>query len=204
MSADEKSQLQVVALRADHSSEEDFDDLFSRYYPRIVAFFARRGFTVEESRDLAQETFLRVHRGLSRFRGETCVESWLFAIAANVWRNTLRDRAAAKRDVPLVSLEETLEHDSVSALISALGDGPLADYIEKERLAILRREFGKLPAQMRRCLWLRTEQQLKYREIAKILQISIQTVKSTLFKARERLKRDLAPHYPEIEFELSP
>lgn len=190
---------QVSDKSADLLSEIDFDDIFQRFYPRIVAFYVRRGVAMEESRDLAQETFLRVHRGRDQFRGETALESWLFAIAANVWRNALRDRAASKRAAHLVSLEESLEHDSDLTQARMSGEVPLIDYIEKERLVILRRELNGLPAQMRHCLWLRTEQQLKYREIAKILQISIQTVKSTLFQARERLKGKLAPHYPEIE-----
>ncbi len=200
MLADEPRQSRATPCGADR--HQDFDNLFECYYLAVVEFFTRRGFSLDDGRDLAQDTFVRVHKGLSRFRGGTSVESWLFTIAANVWRSALRDRTAGKRDAPEVSLEAILEIGGLPLLdpgASRDSAGPLADYLDRERLERLRLGLAELPPQMRRCLLLRIDQHLKYREIAKTLKISIQTVKSTLFQARERLKQELAPHYPEIE-----
>ncbi len=52
----------------DHLKEESFDHLIDRYYRPISYFFANRGFSTEECRDLTQETFLGVYKGLGRFR----------------------------------------------------------------------------------------------------------------------------------------
>ena len=83
------------------------EELFRRYYRPVVAFFVRRGFSIEESRDLAQETFLRVFKNMDSFRGESAVETWLFQIAGNLYKNTLRSLQTQKRDAQEVSLESS-------------------------------------------------------------------------------------------------
>lgn len=165
--------------------EKDFRRLFDRYYRPVVHFFVRRGFSREESRDLAQETFLRIHRGLSSFRGEASETTWLFRIARNIEANMLRDRDALKRsaeeEVPLDGLT-----DSSAVLPAASGPGPEEQLLSEESHLKVRQAVQTLPPQMRRCLVLRLED-LKYREIAELQGISLQAVRSHLWQARQRL-----------------
>ena len=91
----------------DRGLGEASEDLFNRYYRPVVAFFQHKGFSTEESRDLAQETFLRVYRYRERFRGESSAVTWLFQIAANLYKNQLRSLAAQKRDAEEVPLDWT-------------------------------------------------------------------------------------------------
>lgn len=173
-------------------SEIDFEDVFERYYHPVTAFFSNRGFSAEECRDLAQETFLGVYKGFARFRGEASVKTWLFRIARNLSHNTRRDRGADKRTADVISLDETLESGGPVPLpVPEAIAGPLEDAIESERQQQLRQAVGELPAQMRRCFVLRYQQGRKYREIADVLQVSLDTVKSQLFQARIRLRRRL-------------
>ena len=72
-----------------------YEELFRELYRPVLGFFARRGCSPEECRDLAQETFLRVHRSFGRFRGKAKASTWVFTIAANLWRNRRREAAAA-------------------------------------------------------------------------------------------------------------
>ena len=51
------------------------EELFQRYHRPLVAFFLHKGFSTEESRDLAQETFFRVYKNRERFRGEKCIRA---------------------------------------------------------------------------------------------------------------------------------
>lgn len=184
--------LDRVGGVAQRDREREFERLFERYARPVSYFFAHRGFSPEECRDLTQETFLGVYRGMNGFRHDASVETWLFTIAANVWRNEVRSRTAGKREGRELPLEELAESSgTLPADLCAAGD-PLAGLIEDERAGLLREALGELPAQMRRCLLLRLDQQLKYREIAQILRVSIETVKSQLFQARERLRHKLA------------
>jgi RNA polymerase sigma-70 factor (ECF subfamily) len=175
--------------------ETEFDRLIERYYRPVSYFFSNRGFSIEESRDLAQETFLGVYKGLDRFRGDASVETWLFKIAANIWRNAIRSRSAEKRD----GLEISADAAEETGLAGESGFDPLDGALSDERVRLLREAIEVLPAQMRRCLLLRVDHDMKYREIAAVLQISIQTVKSQLFQAKERLKERLAAHFPELD-----
>ena len=87
-----------------------FERMFERYYRPVSYYFARRGFSKDESHDLAQETFLRAYKRWEHYRHERDSEkAWLFTIAANLYRNTLRKRGARKRQVTKSSLSELLE-----------------------------------------------------------------------------------------------
>lgn len=173
--------------------EGELERLFERYARPVSYFFARRGFSPEECRDLTQETFLGVYRGMDAFRHDASVETWLFTIAANVWRNEVRSRTAGKREGREVPLEGLAESPGTVPAELRGADDPLAGLLAEERAGLLREALGELPAQMRRCLLLRLDQQLKYREIAQVLCVSIETVKSQLFQARERLRHRLGP-----------
>ncbi len=133
------------------SAGEDFRRLFDRYYRPVVHFFVGRGFSKEESRDLAQETFLRIHRGLKDFRHEASESTWLFRIARNVGANSLRDRGAEKRnaeeEIPLDGIS-----DSSSLLPAANEPGPEEQLLSEESREQLHHAVQALPPQMRRCL----------------------------------------------------
>jgi len=194
----------VEQLRHGTRREECFRLLFDRFHWPLFRFFEGRGFSTAECQDLIQETFLRVHRGIEGFRGDTRWEHWLFRIAANTAVKAWRHRAAAKRDGPTVPLEAEDLEDSPSL---AAGEGPggaeapapLRRLLDKERMELLSRAIAGLPAQMRRCVRLRVFQDLDYEEIAEALQISPSTVKVQLFKARKRLQIELEDSFTDFE-----
>lgn len=182
-------------LRDGAGPEEVFRFLFDRFYRPLFRFFEGRGFSTEEGQDLIQETFLRVHRGLPDFRGETGWEPWIFRIAANTAVKAYRRGAAAKRAGRTVSWEEGEEGDSsMSAGAGSHGEAsaPLRRLLDKERTELLSQAIAGLPGQMRRCVRLRVFQDLDYEEIAEVMQISPSTVKVQMFKARKRLQGELA------------
>jgi RNA polymerase sigma-70 factor (ECF subfamily) len=180
--------------------EEDFRLLFARYFQPVSSYFLRRGFPHEECRDLTQETFLRVYRSRDRFRGEASFQTWLFQIATNLWRNEVRRRMAEKRDGFEISLEQEAERrPPVLAERRLPGEtqpiGPLDGLLADERKRRMREVLDALPPQMRRCILLRIDQSLKYREIAAVMQISIDTVKSQISQARDRLETELGRYF---------
>jgi RNA polymerase sigma-70 factor (ECF subfamily) len=203
----DKARDEQAAGPAGESPEESLRDIFLRYYRPVYYFFLRRGFLEDESHDLTQETFLRVHKGLPAFRGEARFETWLFEIAANLYRNHLRSLSTLKRDASEVSLDEVLDQGTPEAachgqepLWVCAGAGPLEGLLTEERLQVLHAALEELPPQMRRCVLLRIEQDLKYREIADVMNVSIDTVKAHLFQARQQLKGKLAKYFSDLEF----
>lgn len=178
--------------------DEHFRQIFERHYNSVQGFFTRRGFDREECRDLTQETFFRVFRGLQSFRGEAGIKTWLFTIASNIYRNEIRDRHAEKRSADEVSLEESLEQGRPvfdrSPAFETRSKDPLAQVLIRERSRLLRTKVNDLPPRMRQCVRLYLNQGLKYREIAVRLEVTEDTVKAQLFQARQKLRGALQRH----------
>jgi RNA polymerase sigma-70 factor (ECF subfamily) len=179
--------------------DPQFRQVFERYQPSVYAFFKRKGLTQEECLDLTQETFFRVYKSIQGFRGDASLDTWIRRVATNLWCNEIRRRKTEKRDASEVSLEAELEKGH--PLPAETGArGALEGLLDDEQRRKLRRAMDGLPEKMRRCLVLRIDQGLKYREIAVLMQVSIDTVKAHIFQARTRLARelgDLDPSDPE-------
>jgi RNA polymerase sigma-70 factor (ECF subfamily) len=189
---DVEVERRVTVLRRGIKVEENFRWIFSRYHRPVFNFFVKRGMLPDRCEDLTQEVFLRVYRGIDGFRGDSKFQTWLFHIAWNVWRTECH-RTERKSIARTVSLEKTLDsEDSLSIeRTHREEESPLDCALSEERKALIHRELEKMPAQMRRCITLRVDRGLKYREIAELMQISIDTVKSHLNQAKYRLKQRL-------------
>lgn len=187
--------------------DEAFSRLFQRYYRPVAHFFLNRGFSLEESRDLAQETFLRAYKGIEGFRNESRIETWLFRIANHIGLNARRYRRADKRGQEEISLEEAWERGLPVFSRSQPGHSvppsqsrsQLEAVLAQERTRKLREAMAELPPKMRRCVLLRVDQGLKYREIAAVTQVSIQTVKAQIYQARKQLEEKLGDYFEELE-----
>ena len=190
-----------LALITEGVASREGHDVFERFvrelYDPVVRFFSRRGCTPEESEDLAQDTFLRAYRSFDGFRGEAKESTWLLTIAANVWRNHVRDAETAKRDADEVDLPEDGQAPG------APSRPPLDEALDVERRRLLRSAMEELPAEMRRSVMLRVYQDMSYRDIADTLDISVQTAKSQVSRARPRLTAILSEHYPDLESRLA-
>ena len=171
----------------------EFEQIFTDHYRSVYYFFARQGVAEQDRQDLTQETFLRVFRSRRRFRGEITARRWILIIAMNVWRNELRNRTTLKRAGVEVPIEEMVEKDCDGEACIELPDQspssrPFEHVAGVEQAERLSEALLELPAQMRRCIQLRFSQELSYREIATTMQISIETVKSQIHQARQRLR----------------
>ena len=184
--------------------EENFRQLFERHGAQVQRFFQRKGLGPEDSRDLTQETFVSVYRGLKALRQEEQFESWLLAIARNLWRDHLDMLKARKRAAPLVSFDQSAREgeEALPPLVAQLADPratPLETALEREKLAKLREALQQLPEQMRRCAQLRVVNDLSYAEIAALMGLSVNTIKAHLHQAQKTLKERLSAYFDEIE-----
>ncbi len=171
--------------------EASFRMLVESYYRPVRFYFAKRGFSAEDARDLTQETFFGVYRGLTRFRREARFDTWLYQIAANMCRKALRDRSVQKRRSEIEAKSMTDLPREVAQPDEAADPAALGEVLRKERSARLRRAIAALPVKMRTCLAMRVYQELSYLEIAAAMRLSVETVKAHLYQARQRLKNEL-------------
>lgn len=177
--------LLVERFQAGTDREECFRRLFERHYRLVRSFFTRDGFSAEGSEDLAQEVFLSAYRGLDTFRGDAQFHTWLLRIAGNVRsrarRHTVRQRAMRA----MHSLEPANPEEGAPDPLDAL--------LDRERYRQVLDELHAMPSQMRQCVSLRLFQGLRYREIARALGVSLDSVRVQLARGRRRLRQALHP-----------
>ncbi len=174
------------------AKDEKFRRLFEQYYEDVARFFARRNFPREIALELAQETFLRVYRGMDSYREDAKARTWIMAIATNLLSNVRRHDHAKDRhlEVKPQDFPET-EQNPVRETADTAYSGPFERLSDLERRLRLRRAILTLPPRMRQAIVLRIVHELKYREIADVLGITIETVKTLLYQAKLRLKESL-------------
>jgi len=167
-------------------------------FEQLVAEFERPVFSLclrllgdaEEARDAAQETFLKVYRGLGSFRGEAGLKTWIYRIAINQAMNQRRWWRRRHRD-ETISLELTRGQGETTLgnLLPGGAASPEAQAISSERERSIMRALDEIKPEYRIALVLREIEELSYEEIAQTLSISIGTVKSRIARGREELRR---------------
>src|SRR6185295_8849068 len=195
--ADDDPELQrtVLELQAGARVEDNSRYVFERYYPWVRRFFGRLGYSPQDSEDLAQEAFSQVFGQIGSFRQDGSFQAWLFAVASNLHRNHQRSRHREKRSGQEVSIDARAEGGAPVNELRTAAPSPAQAAYERERREAVARAIKEMPPQMGRALALRVHQDLKYREIAVVLQISVETVKAHLFSARQRLREELGEDY---------
>jgi RNA polymerase sigma-70 factor, ECF subfamily len=178
----------IVRLRA--RELDAFDELVSQFERQVYSLCYRLLGDGEEARDAAQETFLKVYRGLGTFRGESGLKTWIYRIAINQAMNQQRWWRRRHRD-ETVSLELS-RYDSDATLGSSLpsrGASPEQLAIDGERQRSIMRALDQVKQEYKVALVLREIEELSYEEIALTLGISIGTVKSRIARGREEMRR---------------
>ena len=194
--------MQTAANRAGETDEElmarfqagdssAMEELFARFQKPLFNFFYRMVGRRETAEDLVQETFLKLCRFGSSFRGSDAkFTTWLYSVAGNQCRDYLR-HSARRPETLLRDLEQNYS-DDVTDLTPAAGDSPVEDYlIRMEVRAVLETAINSLPEKERLAIILREYHGLEYREIAEVLGSPIGSVKVLIFRARQRLRDKL-------------
>jgi RNA polymerase sigma-70 factor (ECF subfamily) len=172
--------------------EEAFQDLFNRYAPRVINFACRFLHSQAEAEDIAQEVFLRVYKGRERFDGAKPFRPWLFAITSRLISNRLRDN---KRH-PHIPLEPVTNEDETAAILpipeTALRPDQVMD--QQEKIQAVQAALRALPENQRTVVLLARFEEMSYDEIAQATDLSVASVKSLLFRAKQTLKQVLIPY----------
>src|SRR5215813_14530568 len=167
-----------------------FEDLVAHFERSVYALCYRLLGDAEEARDAAQETFLKVYRGLGGFRGQAGLKTWIYRIAINQAMNQRRWWRRRRRE-ETISLDITRgeSETSLGNLLPGRAISPEAQAISSEREQCIMRELSEIKHEYRIALMLREIEELSYEEIAETLGISIGTVKSRIARGREELRR---------------
>src|SRR6476620_3370198 len=156
-----------------------FEELVDGYKNLVFALIARTVQDRTRAGDLAQEVFLRIHRGLPYFRGEARLSTWIYRIVANV---CFQDHG---RPTAAVSL------DDERARAKATPSGPDRQFSDLELRDRLEKAIARLPANYRLLIAAHYLNGVQYEGLAEALQLPLGTVKTQLFRAKQQLRRML-------------
>jgi RNA polymerase sigma-70 factor (ECF subfamily) len=185
---DEPDDNQLVA-EAKKGNLEAFGLLVERYQNRLYQIVRRFVPSHEDADDLIQETWMQAFRALPSFREEAGFYTWIYRIALNLTINFLRKQKKEKQWESYEFWEKGPEENLGKKLRATEEDPGLYELREKIEMAI-----KKLPLPYRSAFILVTQEGLNYRQVAKILGCSENTVAWRMFKAREKLQKELQPY----------
>ncbi len=174
-----------------------FDEMVSRYWDRIFSMVHQLLRNAQDAEEVTQDAFIRAHRGLSNFRGDSAFSTWLYQIATNLARNRYWYWWRRKRDKS-VSLDAPVGAENTTTLaefIPAEVETPDDIAVTSEFVKRIGSGMERLGAKHREILILRNVKNQSYEEIAEILGISVGTVKSRIARARESLRSKLGEDF---------
>jgi RNA polymerase sigma-70 factor (ECF subfamily) len=181
-------------------SEKAFAEIIARHRDKIFNVTLSVIHNHADAEELTQDTFIRAHRGLAKFRGDSSLETWLHRIAFNLSRNRYwywfrrRRHDSVSCDLPL----SADNGDTFSDIVADVGQDPAQDTAANEFAGVVKQCIKRLDPHQREILTLRGIRNNSYSEIAKKIGVSVGTVKSRVSRARGSLKEILAEIHPEF------
>jgi RNA polymerase sigma-70 factor (ECF subfamily) len=167
-----------------------FENIFTSYEKPLYNFVLRMVKDAQTAEDLTQDIFLKIYQKLKSFRGDASVSTWVYKIATNAYLDYVRSSAYKKNSLSDYIDEgenEKWDHGKYEKVLSI--DERV---IKSEMNTCIQRFLNDLPEDYRAVIVLHDLQDLKNREIADILNCTLETVKIRLHRARKKFRTVLA------------
>lgn len=173
----------IEQLKNLKTRDKAFRTLVSTYKERLYWHIRKILISHEDTNDVLQNTFMKVHRNIDNFKGESKLFSWMYRIATNE-SITFINKRAKERNVDIeeyhMNAVHSLQHD-------VLFDG---DTIQ----LLLQKAIQELPEKQRLVFNMKYFDNLKYEEISEILDTSVGALKASYFHAVKKIKEQLEKH----------
>jgi RNA polymerase sigma-70 factor, ECF subfamily len=165
-----------LIARCQQGDEQAFREVVDRYKNLVFAVVARSAGHTGRTEDLAQEVFLRIHRGLPYFRGDAKLTTWIYRIVLNL----LSQEAERRRGSREVALDPDIPAHDPRTDDRSVSDFELRDRLEKA--------LARLPPNYRLLIAGHYLQDVKYEDLAEALGLPLGTVKTHLHRAKKQLR----------------
>ncbi len=165
-------------IEASEGNTEAFEHIYNTYSDFVYNVAFRVVNNIDEAQEVTQEVFLTVYRKLKSFKFKSSLKTWVYRIAVNMAIDYARKRTKEQDHTVLYE-----ENNELSRTIDPIGE-KLEREQQKKTISTL---LEALSPDQRVCIVLRSIEGLSYQEIAESLNININTVRSRLKRAREKL-----------------
>lgn len=183
-STEEETSLLISQVQA--GDRQAFHAFIIKYQRLVAAIVFRMVYNAADREELSQEVFLKIFAHINEFHGAAKITSWIGRITSNTCINHLRKKRLPLFD-DIAGPGRTIENIA--------GSSPTPEYLNEQdsRHLNLQKEIDRLPAHFRLILTLFHFSEMNYDEIGQALAMPAGTVKSHLFRARQKLRERLTP-----------
>ncbi len=163
-------------------TEKQFEEAFRQYYPRLVAFIERHVGDTAQAQDLAQDVFFKLYESSSDFPNTSSLKSWLYTTSRNIAIDYLRH----------LKVEDNYQLLTAEALMYTTD---IDEGINETLVKKINEALNALPEQCRQIVKMNITDGYKYSEIAEILGISVNTVRTQISRGYKKLRELLSEDF---------
>lgn len=178
--------------RLQRGDSDAFTQLVDQYQHKVTNICYRFLHNKEDAQDVAQEVFLAVYKSLGSFRQEAKLSTWIYRIAVTRSLNFLKKR---NRKARFEQVRDMLTFKEEASIDTASVTTPEKKLEQQEQLRILQQAIGSLPKNQKIAFTLSQYNGVKYAEIANIMNTTVSSVESLIFRARKNLQKKLSNYY---------
>ncbi|MDX2362238.1 MAG: RNA polymerase sigma factor [Crocinitomicaceae bacterium] len=193
MQLDDQAILELVRTNKDRA----FNYLVENYSRMVFNTCVQLLRNQEDAEDLTQEVFTTIYLSLDTFEGNSKLSTWMYSISLNKSKEFLRSKTRKKRFGIFTVLEKEDSHTVPAQTINF--DHPGVQLENKERANILFDAIDQLAENQKTAYTLHKIEGVSYEEIAAIMDTTVSSVESLMFRAKKRLKQLLNEYYEENE-----
>lgn len=187
-----------LIARAQQGDAAAFRSLVERHQRRAFAIALALVRDENDARELVQDAFLRVYKGLENFQGGSSFFTWLYRIITNLSIDLIRKPGRQLVDIDEARFETDESTEAEFPLLSRVDGSDPADVVRRREIAArLQVALDALPPYHRGVIVMREIEGLSYEEMAQAMDVSKGTIMSRLFHARQKLQKALADCYVE-------
>ncbi|MFW6257363.1 MAG: RNA polymerase sigma factor [Prolixibacteraceae bacterium] len=178
-----------IIQRLKKGDESAFTELVKNYQKLVINTCLGLVHNRDNAEDIAQEVFIEVFQSVDKFRSQSKISTWLYRIAVNRSLNFIRDN---KKRRWFKSFEDIVRDRNTGIFnLAANPETPEDDLEKRQRTALLHEAIDTLPENQRIAFTLNKYEELSYKEISEIMELSLSSVESLIHRAKKNLQKKL-------------
>jgi RNA polymerase sigma-70 factor (ECF subfamily) len=179
-----------IIQKLQQGNEQAFKQLVEKYQKLVVNTCFGMVHNTEDAEDIAQDVFIEVFRSIQNFRADSKISTWLYRIAVNRSLNFIRDN---KRKKWFLSIEEFVKGKTtqINEIQNSKNETPLSELENNQRARILHDAIDSLPENQKTAFTLNKYEDLSYKEISEVMNLSVSSVESLIHRAKIKLQEKL-------------
>lgn len=171
-------------------SEQAYKELVEKYQKLVVNTCFGMLHDKDDAEDVAQDVFIEVFRSVQNFRADSKISTWLYRIAVNRSLNFIRDNKKRKW---FQSFEDAVKSKNATPENFTLGNSESADFNleNNQRANMLHEAINSLPENQKVAFTLNKYEDLSYKEISEVMDLSVSSIESLIHRAKKNLQKKL-------------